>query len=775
MSTITYLLAGALGIGYIILIGVVRQKNLQLADLRRWLIGTLIIALLAQSSHLIQPITGQTDATGLFGSVLKPSLVSIYLTSLMLVGFLGLTLRYLERPGATLMLLIGFMWLAGLIFASLGPGSSGILGSEAWISQLLKAPLDIATIVALAGWGFIGIVGLLVTFYSFYNARLPEIGNHSLFWVIIIPLVVLGAVLGVSGSNALQEIGWLTQFAGMIGVVYGVTAVRVFDIRRVISVSFSSALVTGLTAWVILAALLVARSIDPAAENGALILVALALLTAVFYAPLRSSLVSLVNRVFGGGAEDTARILRRYSQDVSGVVELNELVDVAMNALRNTLKVRRGGLILATRDDNDTIRIEPMAHGLGEMPEVRGWIPKGSPIYKALFEDRLTLLQFDLEYARPYVETAPELKSFFKQLGMSAYAPVVVQSQLIGILAAGAKNSDIPFYPQDLELLATIANQTGVALRNARLVNDLRSASENMQELNKDLVSTKERIERLDAVKTDFITIASHELRTPLAQIRGYTDIIDALNEQGMLDPDQVTGMTTNLRKATDRLERLIGDMLDVSQLGLDAMDLRFAQTTAENVIRLAIEPLTESIKQRKLTLTARGLRGLPPVEADMQRLVQAFRNVITNAIKYTPDGGRIDITANIQPNEQTKRDEVLVAIQDTGIGIDPTNQDLIFEKFFRVSDPGLHSTGATKFMGAGPGLGLTIARGVIEGHGGRIWVESPGYDPEKLPGSTFYIVLPLAPPEDAKRVLAFEGAAAVQSAATAASTPLIG
>src|SRR5258708_40096354 len=152
----------------------------------------------------------------------------------------------------------------------------------------------------------------------------------------------------------------------------------------------------------------------------------------------------------------------------------------------------------------------------------------------------------------------------------------------MGMMGGGSKNKGVTFYPQDLELLAAIANQTGVALRNARLVRDLRNATEEMQTLNKDLVGTKTRIEQLDAVKTDFITIASHELRTPLAQIRGYTDILDALNDQGMLDPDQMTGMTTNLRKATDRLERLIGDMLDVSQISLDAMDLRFSQTTTE-------------------------------------------------------------------------------------------------------------------------------------------------------------------------------------------------
>jgi signal transduction histidine kinase len=260
----------------------------------------------------------------------------------------------------------------------------------------------------------------------------------------------------------------------------------------------------------------------------------------------------------------------------------------------------------------------------------------------------------------------------------------------------------------------------------------------------------------LDAVKTDFITIASHELRTPLAQIRGHTDIIEALNEQGILDQEQLGALTSNLRKAADRLETLIGDMLDVSQLDLSAMDLRFAQATIENVVRLAIEPLQESIRSRKQSLTARGLRGLPAIEADMQRLVQAVRNIVLNAVKFTPDGGRIDIIGSLISNAQTGRDEIQVAIKDTGIGIDPKNHEAIFEKFFRTSDPGLHSTGATKFMGAGPGLGLTIARGVLQGHGGRIWVESPRFDPDKMPGSTFYIALPVHPPEGARRVMSF-------------------
>src|SRR5258706_13729827 len=108
----TYLLAGGLGIGYVILLAITLQKSPQPNDLRRWLFGTLLIAFLAQASYLLQPLAGEAGVNGLFPGALTPALVSVYFTSLMLVAFTALTLRYLERPGATAMLLLGFIWLA---------------------------------------------------------------------------------------------------------------------------------------------------------------------------------------------------------------------------------------------------------------------------------------------------------------------------------------------------------------------------------------------------------------------------------------------------------------------------------------------------------------------------------------------------------------------------------------------------------------------------------------------------------------------------------------
>jgi signal transduction histidine kinase len=112
--------------------------------------------------------------------------------------------------------------------------------------------------------------------------------------------------------------------------------------------------------------------------------------------------------------------------------------------------------------------------------------------------------------------------------------------------------------------------------------------------------------------------------------------------------------------------------------------------------------------------------------------------NVITNSVKYTPDGGCVQIRA------RRIEDTVQIAVKDSGIGIPPEDQERIFDRFYVLHDTALHRSSKTAFKGGGLGVGLTVARGIIEGHGGRIWVESQGQDEEQLPGSTFHILLPI-------------------------------
>jgi signal transduction histidine kinase len=123
------------------------------------------------------------------------------------------------------------------------------------------------------------------------------------------------------------------------------------------------------------------------------------------------------------------------------------------------------------------------------------------------------------------------------------------------------------------------------------------------------------------------------------------------------------------------------------------------------------------------------------------------LHQLVNNAIKYTPDGGQIKIGVFIDPGDEDQRqipEGIKIEVCDSGIGIAPEDQEQIFDKFYRVGESSLHSSGRVKFKGAGPGLGLAIARGVIKSLNGQIWVESPGYDEVNCPGSIFHIRLPL-------------------------------
>jgi signal transduction histidine kinase len=311
----------------------------------------------------------------------------------------------------------------------------------------------------------------------------------------------------------------------------------------------------------------------------------------------------------------------------------------------------------------------------------------------------------------------------------------------------GRRETGEPYSVQDLDVLMTVGNQTAAVLQNARLVSDLKNANRSIMQLNDDLLESNRRLEKLDTAKTDFIEIASHELRTPLTQIRGYSDILSDMVQQGQLVTAHMNQISQGITRASVRLEQIISAMLDVSRIDAQALDIRTAPLSLPGVIKMALDTYKDAIRDRHMNVQTIDLEQLPPVQGDLQRLSQVFINLLGNSIKFTPDGGAITITGRLlyETDHTPPQAFVELAIADTGIGIDRNDQQLIFEKFYRVGTVELHSTGSTKFKGAGPGLGLPIAKGIIQAHGGKIWVESPGHDEERMPGSTFHVLLPAA------------------------------
>jgi signal transduction histidine kinase len=257
-----------------------------------------------------------------------------------------------------------------------------------------------------------------------------------------------------------------------------------------------------------------------------------------------------------------------------------------------------------------------------------------------------------------------------------------------------------------------------------------------------DLKIAYDRFKHFEEAKSNFISVASHELRTPLTVIHSYTQMLQMLP---VINGDETAKeLLAGVAKGAARLKDIMDDMVSVIRVELANKDFKFAPVSVRNIIN-AVEAEQSAIAAgRNITIEAEVARDLPIINGEANQLHSALMRIVGNAIKYTPDGGRITLSAQLLP--KTRGDDqtfVQIVVADTGVGIALDKQKMIFETFSTAENVALHSTSKTQFMGGGAGLGLTIARGVIESHNGRIWVESSGYDPENLPGSKFFIILP--------------------------------
>ncbi len=258
-----------------------------------------------------------------------------------------------------------------------------------------------------------------------------------------------------------------------------------------------------------------------------------------------------------------------------------------------------------------------------------------------------------------------------------------------------------------LRIIATpVTNEQGQQLGEVRLIHDI----------------TRER--HLEQLKDDFISTISHELRTPLFSIQGFVrlilngDVPDARTQREFL---------SIIERQADHLAELVSNLLDLNRLSSNALQLKLEPLNLSEILAQTVSQLQGFSRKKKVYVDTKLPASLPPVMGDVTRLKQVFTNLIGNAIKFTPQNGRVWVQAKAQPTS------VLISVTDTGIGIPAEEMEKIFGKFYQVEE---HSTRSAE----GSGLGLHIARQLIERHNGKIWAQS-----ELGKGSTFFVQLPIA------------------------------
>lgn len=256
----------------------------------------------------------------------------------------------------------------------------------------------------------------------------------------------------------------------------------------------------------------------------------------------------------------------------------------------------------------------------------------------------------------------------------------------------------------------------------------LSEANQRLLEQGNKLQAMNAKLTETDRLKSEFLAVMSHELRTPLTAIIAFTEIL--LDEGETLSSLQREYLQ-DIFESGHQLLSQINDILNMSKIEAGLVKINCNPVDIKEVLAPLIRSISPLLSKKRFTLTVDISADIPSIIADREKVTHIFRNLISNAIKFTPDGGKINISA-VLVNEEEKPSEVVVKIQDSGIGITQEDQKFIFDKF-RQAD----SAESREYPGSG--LGLALARNLVEMHGGRIWVES-----EVGRGSTFTFVLPV-------------------------------
>jgi PAS domain S-box-containing protein len=294
--------------------------------------------------------------------------------------------------------------------------------------------------------------------------------------------------------------------------------------------------------------------------------------------------------------------------------------------------------------------------------------------------------------------------------------PIIVKGKILGVLATSIISLTRQFTEADLRLATALADRAALALENSRLYEQERRLRQRLEALNRQLQAVSRR-------KTEFVTLVSHELQTPLTSITGYTELL--LEGQGGPLAQRQREWLGMVGENADRLITLIDDLLDIARIEAGRIALTRTPLDLVPLIHEVAHALRPHIEGKGQWLTLELAEALPAVVVDADRVRQILTNLLANALKYTPSGGRITIAARGDVGY------VRIAVQDTGIGVAPEDQAQLFTPFFRVQKEATQGVGGT-------GLGLAITRALVDLHGGTITVASvPGQ------GSTFSFTLP--------------------------------
>ncbi len=564
--------------------------------------------------------------------------------------------------------LFGFFRLYLIVYA--------LLSVLALVRSYMRSPLQ--TVRSQIKWIFYGLVLGLGPFILLY--QLPEV-------------LGLRPIVSEEVSNI---------FFIIIPLTFAISIVRhrLMDIELVINRSLVYSILTVFTAGVFLFSLEIFRKLFSGAfqAHESVLSLGAAILAAAAFNPGRKRIQVLVDKAFFRQAFDYRQATAAFGEKAQMLADVEELLDLFLLELKNALPVEHVGVYVYSREEaGDNLLF---ARGAArEAPE---------PIASVALRSHLPLAKRNAVRMAEDVDFSSERALEERKLELAI--PISFgRASYSGFVALGKKRSCQRYCAEDIGLISALANDLALHLERIKLREEVIYER-----------ASREKLDELNRLKTEFVSTVSHELRTPMSSIQGLTELLQSGKISDRAKQNEMLGV---LARESGRLSRLLHNILDFGRIEQDVKTYDFRITDVRPVIQEVVSLFRDSFEARGFVLRTHLASGPVVLRIDCDAVKQALINLIDNAMKYSADRKEIDISL-IEADGKVE-----IRIQDTGMGILPEDQRKIFEKFYRAS-------AASRQNPKGVGLGLKIVRHIMNAHGGSVELES-----KEGKGSTFSLV----------------------------------
>ncbi|MBU1006620.1 MAG: GAF domain-containing protein [Candidatus Omnitrophica bacterium] len=401
--------------------------------------------------------------------------------------------------------------------------------------------------------------------------------------------------------------------------------------------------------------------------------------------------------------------LHQLGEKINSTFNVDDLFGLLKPPLVSKLGFTKALIMIKDNKTGAIITKTSMGYSQDETKTIEKTLNRGSLALSLLKKGKFLLVNRDLKK----IEHEEVFSEIFKSDSFLT-VPIVAKDESIGFILMGNASAYSKVTEGDAELLSVLASQIGTAIENTGLYTELYNSHQDLErrvkERTMELARLNEKLTRLNKVKSDFVSAVSHELRTPLTSIKGYASILMA-GKLGDVLPAQKERLQ-KIDKHSNSLVRLVNNLLDISRIESGKVQMNIKEISIKEMLDSVVDLIAPQIKEKNITIKIDIKTSPEKIKADANQLERVFINLVGNAVKFTPEKGKITISC------KANKDYVEFSVEDTGIGIPKNDVGQVFEEFFR-------SDNALDQKVKGTGLGLSLVKKIIEAHKGRIWVES--------------------------------------------------